>query len=1098
MNNYAKFYLTTGVIKPKALKNPKITSIASLNFPKGTFLHHATIDPDAEGYVVGVDEGYPFFANIPKTSKIIIEHQLDFDEDDLPKDSPVTRKTLQKMAMVKEYHRQHPTFIRGFIDTSKSGNVLNVILKNHTLAGCEYTYVKQVLSRYHQFHDYWKSVFKDIEKSAANSTRQHFIPIEMPKPPPSRNQMNKWLNESKESNWKLLKTQERFLFAEFYAWLGFASDTIIPSNLDALDRINGVFHNGLFCFVVNLGKLRRWVIDNSGVKVKDQVLGIEEARRLFLLATIKLTLNTVREDTDDFNSLSEDELELQDAEDLDDEDYDLEVDDDSSDVNALSDDEQEEVERSELKALYSKDKNTSGALSTIEELMNIRPPDIGNEPKKLKRKKLSNNEPEQIKDEEVEEEEAELDALEELNESIERTEESIEIQKVIGYQKYVPQEVDLSTTIDEQVETIKIKSNKTTAELRRLKTIGRKWEDIKDPRGTGMSAPEIIDIKLEDYKLAPETRLTKKKVDGVFDESMLNSSIKEFNRKYVKEVMPRHSMAVGLNLQRAGVCVTDYKVNRFENAFDDYEIHSFKLIPLEGGESTIKFKLPVVQEDGSFMAGGVKSKCRLQRIDIPIRKISYWRVQLLSYVSKFFVSRSQLVAYSQEKWLEKKLIGLSNDNPAYKINFADCYKFDIKAPIKYTELSRVVSKIETDDYILSFDYNKASNIFGADLIREIEKSTKNQVVIGKMKKENSILIMAEDNSVFKCSTESVKDMSYFGTIESMLGLDVSKSPVDMLVCNISGKELPVALVLGYYLGFGNFLETIGAKFRRAPRKSRITIEDHEFTINFADESLIFDRRDYKTSIFVGGLRQIKDVIKNYSVYALDIKDTYGSIFMDLKISSRYTKELDLMRDLWIDPITRDVLKSMNETTDFVKLIIRAGEMLTVDLHEQTRDEKGFRLRGYERFNGFAYKEMVAAVRAHNNKPSKANSKIEINPQAVWMKILQDQTTAPVEDSNPIHSLKESEVVVYRGQGGQDARTLNSESRKYHANSIGIISDATVDNGDAGTVVYLTADPNIDSVLGTTRVIDEKERKSIPATKLLPTSTLLAPMIEFDD
>ena len=64
-----------------------------------------------------------------------------------------------------------------------------------------------------------------------------------------------------------------------------------------------------------------------------------------------------------------------------------------------------------------------------------------------------------------------------------------------------------------------------------------------------------------------------------------------------------------------GVCVTDYKVTKFENAFDSYAIHSFKFIPLEGGESTVKIKLPIVQEDGSFMAGGVQSKMRMQRID---------------------------------------------------------------------------------------------------------------------------------------------------------------------------------------------------------------------------------------------------------------------------------------------------------------------------------------------------------------------------------------------------------------------------------------------------------------------------------------------------
>ena len=89
-------------------------------------------------------------------------------------------------------------------------------------------------------------------------------------------------------------------------------------------------------------------------------------------------------------------------------------------------------------------------------------------------------------------------------------------------------------------------------------------------------------------------------------------------------------------------------------------------------------------------------------------------------------------------------------------------------------------------------------------------------------------------------------------------------------------------------------------------------------------------------------------------------------------------------------------------------------------------------------------------------------------------------------------------MVYRGAGGRDGRTLNSESRKYHINSVGILADTTVDNGDAGTVLYLTADPNFKSVLGIPKVTDEKERKNIPATQLLATSELIAPTIEYDD
>ena len=1087
---YPKFYKQTGIRQSNKIKNPRASLIKDILLPKNSYLHFCDHGDDSE-LTLGIEENNPFLTNLPKTSKAVMFHQTDYSENIDLSQYNVMRRTLQKALLIKEYHRDHPEFVKGFIDRNKANLQTNLVVKNHTLVGADYNYVKNVLADYNRLHNYWKSVLDDIGKTILTTTRHHFLPIRLPDVIPSRSQLSKWETESKAANWRKLGTEERYLFAEFYSWLKQEGNSIFPLEDKVLARLNIIFYHKYFYYVVNLGMLKSWIIPSVGKTEDSQELTANDARRYFLLGAIKIVMNTVVADPDNENEEEESDesntINIGNV-DADDEDY---------SVDSEEGFEESEAEKAQERQLYQLDldkaRNEKG-ITSVQELLKI-----GQE--KGATKVLSAKETEDIFNSEQAEEnddEDALAALETLNENQERKEEKIEILKEVGYQSYKPQELDLSTTIDEKADELITTGKYSTAEIRRFKTIGRKWENIKDPNGSNKSAPEVVNINQQDYNIEPEKTKLAESVNGVLEESMLSSSLTQFDKKYVKEIMPRHMMAIGVNLQRAGICVTDYKVTKFENAFDAYEIHSFKLIPLEGGESTIKVKVPIVQEDGTFVASSVKSRLRIQRIDVPIRKISHHQVALTSYVSKFFVTRSDLVAYSQERWLEKQLIGISNDNPNIKINFSNCYRFDTFAPVKYTILSRIVAKIETDNYVFNFDATKLTSMFGGDLIKEIEKSNKNQIVVGKNKKKNTILLMVEDGTIFECSTENIKDIQALGTIESLLGLDVSKSPVDMLSVNISGKELPLVFVLGYYLGLGNLLTTLGAKFERHPKGSRISLENEQYAVKFADETLVFDRKDYRTAIVMGGFRQIKDIIKNYSVYEFDLKDVYGTILLDMKISARYTRELDLMRDLWVDPISRDVLKQMGEPTDFVQLLLRAADMLVIDQHKETRDEEGFRLRGYERFSGFAYKEMVDAVRVHNNKPSKANSKVEVNPQAVWMKILQDQTTAPVEDSNPIHSLKEQEIVVYRGAGGRDARTLNSESRKYHENSIGVLSDATVDNGDAGTVVYLTADPNITSVLGMTKIANKEERGKLPPTKLFATSSLLAPGIEFDD
>ena len=140
--------------------------------------------------------------------------------------------------------------------------------------------------------------------------------------------------------------------------------------------------------------------------------------------------------------------------------------------------------------------------------------------------------------------------------------------------------------------------------------------------------------------------------------------------------------------------------------------------------------------------------------------------------------------------------------------------------------------------------------------------------------------------------------------------------------------------------------------------------------------------------------------------------------------------------------------------------------------------------------------MIEAIRAFDSNPIKSRAKVSMNPEAVWMDIISDETTAPIEESNPIHNLKEAEVVVYRGAGGRGSRTMNAKARKFSRNAIGVDSEVTVDNGDAGTVRYLTANPNYNSLRGTINILDKFD--SSVNSSCLNTSTLLAPGATLDD
>ena len=199
--------------------------------------------------------------------------------------------------------------------------------------------------------------------------------------------------------------------------------------------------------------------------------------------------------------------------------------------------------------------------------------------------------------------------------------------------------------------------------------------------------------------------------------------------------------------------------------------------------------------------------------------------------------------------------------------------------------------------------------------------------------------------------------------------------------------------------------------------------------------------------------------------------------------------------MFIDPITRELLVEMGEPTVFTKLLLRASEMLCDDQHPDSQDTRYMRIKGYERFAGAVYAELVRSVRIHNGRPGKHRYGIELNPYAVWIGIQQDPAKDQVSEINPIQNLKETEAVTYSGTGGRGSRSMVKHTRIYHENDMGVISESTVDSSDVAINVFTSADPQFTSLRGTSKPYDPDKQGLTP---LLSTSALVSPGSTNDD
>ena len=651
---------------------------------------------------------------------------------------------------------------------------------------------------------------------------------------------------------------------------------------------------------------------------------------------------------------------------------------------------------------------------------------------------------------------------------------------------------DPTESLTQRIQQLAEEGGLSPAQVRRYEKIIEKTKNIPNPYGDGKLL-EFSKISDEDLQLSEE-EIKLPDVAGVTDESMTESTLKAFDSKYLNEVLKKDIVNCAMDIQRAGITVLNYDVEEVKDAANDYQVVTMQLAPVDGDTSTIRFKVPNVKPNGEFISNNVKYRLRKQRSDKPIRKVSPSTVSLTSYYAKVFVDRSEKSVVNYPRWIIKQTIGLSEqDDPIVtNMRLVNCFDNHVKLPRIYTIMSERFREFTVDGkYRLFFDYNKRLEEFGEDTVTQHEKE--GFTFAGQSLERGKAPILVDENNVFYIKKGD--QLEILGPIETLLGLDASKAPVEIAEFRLFSKTIPVAMVLGFRFGLSRLMSLLGVQPRRVPVGSQINMGDNEFGIRFADETLILTKDDPKAQLILAGFNRYHKTISRYNVDSFDDPEIYENVLEDNGLRVGFIRELELAMDMFVDPITRDLLEQMGEPTALDRLLIRACELLTIDWHPDETDMEAMRIRGYERMAGAVFSEITRGVRRYRSRGVGSKAKIEINPEAVWQVINQDPSISQVEESNPIQNLKEKELVTYMGTGGRSTRSMVKHTRRYHPSDMGVISEATPDSGAVGVNTYLTANPQFANLRGLT---NQYESGKTGSASMLSTSALLAPGSDIDD
>jgi len=629
----------------------------------------------------------------------------------------------------------------------------------------------------------------------------------------------------------------------------------------------------------------------------------------------------------------------------------------------------------------------------------------------------------------------------------------------------------------------------SAAEYRRYQELAESYKtmtapDGKTPMKEFIAPPETI------LNIAP-TQIMEDK-DTILDKSMLHSTLQSLDAQYVKHVMPRDVAAMVMNVQNMGICVTDYKVERVDAITGSFDSFTIKAAPVEGSNSTLRFKLPAVDEDGTYLSGGIKYRMRRQIGDLPIRKIGPDRVALNSYYGKLIVSRSEKKVNNYVAWLANAIMlkGLDDtDQTVTSLHPSNVFDNLFPAPRLYSGLAMNFRGFTLAGFDWNFDRSKRLDIFHADTLDHYEKD--GSVCVGKSSK-GDVLVMDKNGALYRGVNGDLQELP---SIEDMLDIAVSKAPTEFVEVKVLGKAIPLGLLLGYELGLENLMTFLKVEPRRVASGERANLQPHEFSLVFSDETLVFSRDDRLATMVLAGFNEYHRAIRDFGVYDFDRKGVYLNVLETAGIGVRFLREIDLLYAMFIDPITRRLLVQMKEPVEFRALLMRACRMLLVDHHPDEGDSRYQRIRGYDRMAGAVYSELVKAIRMHGGRSGKSKHPIDLNPYAVWTNIAQDPSIALVSDINPIQNLKEQEAVTYAGTGGRNSRSMTKRTRAYHNSNKGTISESTVDSSDVGINIYTSANPQFTTVYGTTAPYDKE--KTGPSS-LFSTASLVSVAADQDD
>lgn len=1024
---YPLFFKEYVLRRKNDLTNPGFHNLSDIELPRdAAFFYYPKHQQD-----LGPSNQEPMIANYPDIINVGFDSQYEvFAGKARP--APIDeRKQIQR------YRNGHFKYKYARNLAQPLSRAKELVVINNALGQLKWNYVPNRFLAFDKSYNQLANLFDVMNKYTTGNNRQFFMRIELPNQIPLHQKFveyfrhyekfftdgedgTKVLTDHNDQALRDLKRTGAFWLLDWFAWLSGKYEYSLFNRLspEALERLNLVFTKNSKAVILKPGLLRSWLDELNKVKEEKgvEIVDYETSQRI---NAVKRTLTIFMKMV---TFVDQEEVNAGEAEEA------------STDENGRGEKrgvESSEEEFGEADADVGSDDDSdlfTDFLNGLEVDGEGVDGHSGEEPSGR------GAGPDTRTDEE--------ETVESWTDEVDDTEYQIEEAEVRTDHKRMVDE-DLSSGVKRAIARKAKDGQLTKSQQEFFLRQSERYKDLTMPNGQTLE--EFIQIDEKAIRELP-SKVAPKMV-GVEDESYLESTVANLKNGYVEHFMMKDMVRSILAIQQAGICVTNFDMDTVHNVDGTYDVFKVQFHPVGGKAVTRSFRIARVTKEGTFTVDGKKRTKALQRMDHPIRKLDSHRVGLTSYYGrKLVVSRSKAVADDYGVWLSKQIRRLAIRGDI-NIHVGGVYTNDYKVPRLFSLLSRRFTSIKVKDLELMFDVKE---IIKKD--ETLEKLfTAEHAPIGFRGKTP---VMLDENGMLTAGKESL------GSLESYLGINITKAPVEYGQININGYQFPMGVVLSYYFGFDELLKILKIEPKTVPGGTRVKLEQDEFALRCADETLIFNRRDPMSALVFGGMTKLNN-LHTFNRFDMNDPEIWVTAIDNTKVKPTHFREMGNLFNMFIDPITREELKRLGHATSFDYLLIEATEMLRTEQHRHEVEVDEQRFIGYESFAGAIYHQLITSARQLEGKGMDARATFDLNPEAVMMEACMNDTSVDmVQEVNPIHEIKEQETVTFGGNNGRSDVTMVRRTRGQLPTYKGVISEAGKDSGKVGYVTYTTSNPKI--------------------------------------